>query len=466
MMRSLRFKWITTLLLTSLVGVFLVGVVASQTALFAYDRLRIEKAQDAFVDDMTIYYEQYGGWNGLQKWLITRESLPEEKDELFPPKFFALADTQSVVVAGFGPLKTGEIASPDMIAKGIPLLIKGNQVGTAMLAQAPQDFDPREQSYIDSVNRALMIGTLGASGVALLIGILLSQHFLRPLKELTHAITAMQQGNLEQQVQVRTNDELGMLAQAFNRMSMELNRANRLRKQMTADIAHDLRTPLMVISGYLEAMRDGTLQPTIERFDAMNQETLLLKRLIEDLRTLSLADAGELKLVKQVLSPREFLEQIKESFAPLAREHQITLHLKCPADVPLVQIDRERMAQVMGNLLSNALRYTRSGGDIILQAQAAQKGMQFVIRDTGVGISQEKLPNIFERFYRADESRYQHEGESGLGLAIAKAIVEAHQGTITVESEVGVGTTVTITLQALPSKRPDPIALLPMPEPL
>lgn len=446
MMRSLRFKWMTTLLLTSLLGVFLVGIFASQTTLFAYDQFRIEQAQEAFVTDVTMYYEENGAWDGLQDWLIGQEPLPEMRRMPLPPQLFVLANSNRVVVAGFGPLKAGDVVPAPMFEEGVPLTVDGSPVGRALMVQMPPRLDPLEQRYIDSVNRALLLGTVGSSSVALLIGLLLSGHFLRPLRELTQAITAVQQGNLEQQVQVRTNDELGLLAQAFNRMSIELHRANQLRKQMTADIAHDLRTPLMVISGYLEALRDGTLVPTIERFEAMNQEAVLLKRLIDDLRTLSLADAGELPLMPQPVSPRELLEKVRDSFAPIAHEQQITLRVDVADNLPSVWMDRERMTQVLGNLVSNALRYTDAGGSITLQGCLSEDQIELVVCDTGKGIAEDKLPNIFERFYRADESRYQNEGESGLGLAIAKAIVEAHQGTIRAESRVGAGTTMIIRL--------------------
>jgi signal transduction histidine kinase len=219
-----------------------------------------------------------------------------------------------------------------------------------------------------------------------------------------------------------------------------------LREQMTADIAHDLRTPLTVIMGYLEGLRDGTLEATPQRFEAMYDESILLKRLIDDLRTLSLADAGKLKLMLQPIPPRELLEQVKQAFEPLAEEQQVTLQLDVSEGLPVVSVDRERMAQVLTNLLSNALRYTASGGSVTLRARAQGDDVQLVISDTGSGIAEDQLQSIFERFYRVEESRYQSQGESGLGLAIAKSLVEAHHGTIAAESRVGVGTSITVTL--------------------
>ncbi len=261
----------------------------------------------------------------------------------------------------------------------------------------------------------------------------------------------MKGGELSQQVQVRTHDELGELAQTFNQMSEEIHRANQLRRQMTADIAHDLRTPLSVITGYLEGLRDGTLKPTPARFDVMYDETQLLKRLIDDLRTLSLADAGELKLFYQAVQPHELLEGIKQSFAPMAEEHQVKLQVEADDNLPVLQIDRERMAQVLANLVSNALRYTPADGTISLIARRQTDGVELIVKDTGSGMEADKLPYIFERFYRVEQSRHQSEGESGLGLAIAKSIVEAHHGAIKAESRVGTGTSIIISLQPSPA---------------
>jgi signal transduction histidine kinase len=330
----------------------------------------------------------------------------------------------------------------------MPILIDGEPVGVVLVAEPQPALDPREQTYLNRTNQALLIGAVGAGVTALMIGMLLARLFSRPLTELTTAITAMAQGELNQQVQVHSRDELGKLAEAFNQMSAKVHRANHLRQQMTADIAHDLRTPLTVISGYLEALRDGTLKPTPERFEVMNQEALLLRRLIEDLRTLSLADAGELKLIRQKIQPLELLEQVRQSFEPIASEQQVILKVHVDDLLPDVHVDRERMVQVFENLVSNALRYTSVGGMVTLQARRCSADVCITVQDTGAGIAPDQLMNIFERFYRVDESRQQSAHETGLGLAIAKSIVEAHGGRITAESQRGIGTSMTIMLPA------------------
>ncbi len=446
MRRSLTFKWSVTLLLSSLTVVFLVGLFAFRTTLTEYDQLRTDQAKSALIAQLTTYYQTNGSWNGLDDWLRSNTAPSNPPERPAPPQFFVVANADGVIVSGGGPFHVGDRAAVSQIEQGIPVVINHERVGTLLVGSPPPQLDPREQLYIDRTTRALFIGAIGASGIALLIGILLSRQFLRPLSELREAIAAMRHGDLNQKVQVRTRDELGELAEGFNQMSAQIHRANQLRQQMTADVAHDLRTPLMVISGYLEGLCDGTLQGNPARFQAMYHEAKLLKRLIEDLRTLSLADAGELKLIVQSVNPNELLQQVRQSFEPIAQQQQVNLSVRADEALSTMRIDRERMVQVLGNLVTNALRYTPEGGSVILSAAKQASAIQLSVKDTGTGIDPEELPYIFERFYRTEESRHQYTDESGLGLAIAKSIVESHGGTITATSLVGQGTTMIISL--------------------
>jgi signal transduction histidine kinase len=208
---------------------------------------------------------------------------------------------------------------------------------------------------------------------------------------------------------------------------------------MTADIAHDLRSPLTVIGGYVESMRDGVLSPTPERLDTIHSEVKHLQRLVEDLRTLSQADAGELTLNRETLAPLALLERMANSYNHLAARKKVALEVLAEPNLPEIRLDPDRMAQVFGNLISNSLRYTPAGGKILLTAGQEKDALAFSVQDNGQGISSEALPYIFDRFYRADPARAQG-SESGLGLAIARSIVEAHGGSISAESEVGKGT--------------------------
>ncbi len=273
------------------------------------------------------------------------------------------------------------------------------------------------------------------------------------MRELTVGTLALAGGQLGHQVPVRSRDELGKLAASFNKMSCDLARANDQRRQMTADIAHELRTPLTVITGYIEALRDGVLKPTSARFDAMYNEAQHLRRLVEDLRTLSLADAGELALVKQPTGVAGLLDRLSGAFAHQAERQGIALHVAIEESLPPVQVDLERVLQVLENLLGNTLCHTPEGGEIMVSASAAggpagnRGGVKLAVRDSGDGIGPDVLPRVFDRFYRGDPSRSQESGGSGLGLAIAKAIVEAHGGEITASSAgLGQGSTFAVWL--------------------
>lgn len=437
-------------MLTSLVGVVLVGIFAYRINTNEFDRFRLENIKSEIVTEIEEYYQIAGNWDEIRLWIQESPIQRNSKKYHQPRMPFAITSPDGEVLIAGEDYKEGDFVPPDELANGDLIVVDDEAVGVLLLS-FPPDLDPRERDYLDRTTIALVAGGIGAGSIALVVGILLSRQFLRPLTELTGAIQKMRSGNYNQQVRVYSQDELGALANTFNQMSAELHRANQLRKQMTADIAHDLRTPLTVISGYLEGLKDGSLSPTAERFETLFQETQLLKRLIDDLRTLSLADAGELSLMVQWVAPIDLLEQVRASFVQLAEAQDVKLIIHVHENLPAIEIDRERMAQVLGNLLSNSLRYTPSGGTITLSARMQDDKLRLTVHDSGQGIPAEQLSNIFERFYRVGKSRYQEDGESGLGLAIAKSLVEAHQGTISAESEIGRGTIMTIFLPLITS---------------
>jgi signal transduction histidine kinase len=334
----------------------------------------------------------------------------------------------------------------DQLAQGRSLVVDGEVVGTVLATGEALERDALAERYLSRTLRASGYAAVGASAAALLLAILLASTLTRPLRELTAATKAVAQGDLQHQVPVRSKDELGELAASFNQMSADLAQATALRRQMTADIAHDLRSPLTAISGFVEAMRDGVLKPTPARFEAMYTETQRLRRLVDDLRTLSLADAGELPMDRQAVPPRMLLERLAAVQRHRADEQEVAITIQTEPNTPDVHVDQDRMAQVLGNLIDNALRYTPPGGEITLGARARGAATLLTVHDTGAGIPPEHLPRVFDRFYRGDSARSIDGAESGLGLAIAKAIVEAHGGAISVESTPGAGTTFTIAL--------------------
>jgi len=235
--------------------------------------------------------------------------------------------------------------------------------------------------------------------------------------------------------------------ESFNQMSADLAQATESRRQMTADIAHDLGSPLTVIGGYLEAMQEGVLEVTPERIGVMNTEITHLQHLVRDLRTLSLADAGQMSLNRNQVEMGALLRRVAASYQLAAKQKGIHLSVEAESAPLSIEIDEERMAQALGNLVSNALRYTAEGGAISIQFSVVSGGAVIAVEDNGAGIAEADLIRIFERFYRADQARNLEAGESGLGLAITRAIVEAHGGQISVKSKLGEGTRFEIRLK-------------------
>jgi signal transduction histidine kinase len=275
------------------------------------------------------------------------------------------------------------------------------------------------------------------------LGLILFRQIVAPVRAMTTAAQSIADGDLEQRVSVSTSDELGQLARAFNQMADALDRNRILRRNMIADIAHELKTPLSVLRANLEAMIDGVLPTSPEEITVLHNETTLLSRLISDLRLLSLAEAGQLTLARSTIDFKQLAVHTVERMRPQAEAEDIQLVTHVAEDLPHVDIDMDRMSQVLGNLLGNALRHTSSKGQVSLQVyqhatDGDKPGIIVEVKDTGEGILPEDLPFVFDRFYRADKSRSRASGGSGIGLAIVKQLVEAHGGHAWAES-AGVG---------------------------
>jgi len=277
------------------------------------------------------------------------------------------------------------------------------------------------------------------------------QDIATPLASVMAAADRVAEGDLSVRVPEQGPGDFGRLAESFNRMIEELERADQQRRNLTADVAHELRTPLHIIQGNLEGILDGVYEPTSQHINATLDETRLLARLVDDLRTLSLAEAGQLPLTWEPVDVAELLADVSTSFSGQAEAAGIDLHIEiegAPSDLTVTG-DVGRLDQVLSNLMANALRYTPAGGVVTLQAQPTDGGVRIIVRDTGQGIPAEDLPYVFDRFWRGDRSRSHAGGAgSGLGLAIAQQLIQAHGGRIGVESEPGQGTAFTIELPA------------------
>jgi signal transduction histidine kinase len=460
---SLIWKLILAFMLVAIVTAALVALFVRVTSVDRLTRLVIDQERNSLQASLVDYYTAHGSWVSVAvDWDQIRAASAVTATTPQPPppgdrppggpdrrKLFGLADAQGMVLVSIDPAyPTGAVVPASVLQTGTGVLVNGNQVGTILVATFQPRFNPAENLFLQRTNEALFLAMVGAMLVALVIGVLLAMNLIRPLRALTQAAHNITRGQLEQQVKVNSKDEIGELARAFNTMSQEVARVNLSRREMTANIAHDLRTPLTVIAGYVESMRDGDLEPTTERLSVIYSEIEQLQNLVGDLRMLSQADAGELSLIPQALNPKYLLERAAAPFQHRAEMQGVTITVEADENLPAIQVDEARMMQVFGNLISNALRFTPAGGKITLSAYASDDKVELTIKDNGAGIPAADLPYIFERFQRVDKSRHTEEGESGLGLAIVKSLVEAQGGSVRAESKVEEGTIIFIELPA------------------
>ena len=312
--------------------------------------------------------------------------------------------------------------------------------------QGPVLADPLPSDISREVNRSLFWAGIGAAALGIAIVWLLSRRTLAPLQGLGEAARRLGRGDLSQRAQTNGPREIQQLAHNFNTMAAELEEAERHRRNLTADIAHELRTPLSNIQGYLEAIRDGLVQPTPETLDTIHGQALQLSLLVEDLRLLAQVESGDLHLERAPVQMDELLRSSVEAVRPRADAKSLTLTLTTQPGLPPAEIDGARISQVISNLLENAITHTPQDGSVTVSAQAEAGQVEVSVLDSGPGIAPEDLPRLFDRFYRGDPSRSRSTGGTGLGLTIARRLVEAHGGSIDVHSVVGEGSRFTIRL--------------------
>jgi two-component system, OmpR family, sensor histidine kinase BaeS len=453
LMRSISSKLILAFLIIGIASVAILFTTARSNTRAEFISFLSDQAERDLIAQLSIYHLNNGSWDGVERIFLLSEHpkqpgfgpITEPADKKIVP--FTLADENGNVIISSERYKVGDRLPGPVLRRGVPIKENGQIIGVLLLMHVPFEGRPREVEFIETTNRTLVYGALMAAIIALLLGVFLSRTLTRPIRELTRATQAVSEGDLSQQVPIRSNDELGELGKAFNTMSAELSRSVNARKKMTADIAHELRTPLSLILGHAEAVHDGVLPPTRENFEIIREEATRLEHLVNDLRILSLADAGELSVTPQTIEPERLLREVASLYHYQAQQKNVALELEIAPSLPTIEVDPGRMIQVLTNILDNALRHTPEDGKIVLSARESNDQIELAIQDSGPGLRKENLDRIFDRFYRTDTSRQREDsGGSGLGLAIAKSIVQAHGGQIRAESGAGYGLKIIITL--------------------
>ena len=407
------------------------------------------------------YYDASGGWNGAQSF-VNRIGFQSERE-------IVVLDVDGSVVADNRPIRRRHddrghrVLFNAAIPRGplppqeyfVAIEYGGQEVGSVAIAVGRRghpeyvfpdshvderhDVEPPLTQFTERVTKTLILAGLVAGVVGILLVLLLSRRMLGSIGNLTTAARRLGRGDLSSRVPVRGNDEVAELGHAFNNMADALEDSERQRRAMVSDVAHELRTPLANIQGHIEAMQDGLMQPNAENLDTVHRQTLHLNDLISDLRLLAETEARELSLSMEPAAIGEIVNDAVGSFRPHAASASIRISTEIGDGLPAVSVDRLRIRQVLGNLLDNAIRHTPAGGVVTVAAGHHGGGVRVEVADTGSGIPPDALPHVFDRLYRADPSRDRATGGSGLGLTIARQLVEAHGGTIWAESEPGQG---------------------------
>jgi two-component system OmpR family sensor kinase/two-component system sensor histidine kinase BaeS len=457
--------WVQQTLAFSVVVIVTMGAIAiwinhSANAEFRkYVTLREIRTLGSGMQELVEYHQQRGSWEGVESLLAegiyfspdrrgillgatSAEIGPEEKEK--QPDVL-LADADGQVVFDSTRRDKSRSLSRNEKANAWPIMEAddGEVIGYLLLffrVDAP--LGELEQRFLDGVEQALLVSTASAVILILVIGALLNRRLNAPLQRLAEAARAVAAGDLDQQVEAGGSTEVAQVSQAFNEMTAALNEAETLRQNMVADVAHELRTPLSVLQGNLWAILNDAYPLEKAEISRLYDETRLLSRLVDDLRELALADAGQLYLNCHSIDVAQVIRHTVDNFALAAEAQEVSLIAQLPDDPTPAQADPDRVAQVLRNLLVNALRHTPPGGSVTVSVSSMVKTLEIAIADTGEGIAPEDLPHVFERFWRADPARARSRsggegrlaGGTGLGLSVAQSLVKAQGGRIWAES--------------------------------
>ena len=465
---SLQFRLILGFAVVLMLALAAVGIYSNLAAQrevrklrAAADEVLIARVQEAFTE----FYVAGGSWSGVASTV--------ERVSYLTGREIAILDGEGSVLVATRLTSESKRPPHEQDYTSSSIVVGGDHVGSVVIGPAasrrtfrryrggdrppgpPETLreiqEPSLRRFTDTTFQSLLLSGLGAGVGGILLVSLLSRRLLTSVRRLTAAAQKLGQGDLSQRVTVSGRDEIGELTSTFNAMAEGLENAERQRRNMVADVAHELRTPLSNIRGYVEAVRDGVLEADAETIESIHRQTMYLSKLVEDLRLLAETEAADFQLDLEPGLLEEVVSRSVEAFRPQAQSKGIELAFRAGADRAelsgrLVSIDRTRIEQVMNNLLQNAVEHTTEGGRIDVSVAEFDETVSVTVADTGEGIPSEDLPHVFDRLYRADPSRTRSTGGAGLGLTIAKQLIVAHGGTIRVESTEGKGSRFILTL--------------------
>jgi two-component system, OmpR family, sensor histidine kinase BaeS len=445
----MRLKLFLSFTLIVLVSVSLVAIIARRGAVNEVRTFMFRGGMyglSSLATGLENYYQNHGSWSGVQSLFDSpRVGMAGMGGMMNQP--LMLADSSGTVVADTQDLQIGQKLGSAQLSASIPIYMGQSTVGYLVPVGGVISTASNEQLVLSRLNRSVLLAGILAGALGLIVSLVLAYTLLRPVRALTVASQKLAEGDLSQRVEVQGSDELATLGHTFNQMADSLQQAEEARRAMTADIAHELRTPLAVQRANLEALQDGVYPLTVENLVPVIDQNHLLTHLVEDLRTLAMADAGQIELERTPTDLIALLGRLVERFQPQAVTQKVDIVLIPPTTLlPEVLLDPIRIEQILTNLFSNALRYTPAGGQVELTIDKTPTTVLVHMHDSGPGIPPEALPYIFGRFFRVDKSRTRLEGGSGLGLAIARQLARAHGGDLTVANHPPGGAVFTLML--------------------
>ncbi|MBU1050768.1 HAMP domain-containing protein [Candidatus Bipolaricaulota bacterium] len=427
--------FVLVIALTSLAGYFFMSLSVNR-AFTDFNTGRYSQQDRMAFSMFGLLYRQAGSMDALLKGLVEQEvDLPA-----------VVANASGVVV--FSPdlrrVQVGRTLDAALLERGTSFPADGQQwiyLPTRFLVGLEL-----EEGYLQRSRRSMMWAGLTAGVAAMLLSYLLIRQLTGPLRKLDRASRQVAAGKFDERVDILSSDEIGRLAGSFNEMAASLETAEQVKKRLIADISHELRTPITAVRSALESLRDGLMEPTQATLSALHDKILLTTRLVQDLHQLALADSGQLSMQPRPCSVEAILDTILETIGVQMEDEGILLRRDIAQDLPSVEVDAQRIEQVLLNLLANAIRHTPLGGSILVRAEQVDDSVQVSICDSGPGLSETDLERVFDRFYRADEARTGDDTGAGLGLSIAKALIEAHGGRIWAENAPHAGACFSFTL--------------------